>query len=423
MEDYFNKLKKYNFWEGNVPSLGFERKTYSDAILDYSGNKLIKVLTGQRRVGKSYLLRQIADKIIKQGISAENIVYLNKEFTDFDFIGNYKELEKLIEIYRNKINPKGKIYLFIDEVQNIEGWEHFVNSYSQNYVDSYEIFISGSNSKMLSGELATLLSGRYVSFEIFPFGFSEYAQVLEKEKNKQTYIEYMESGGLPELFELPNEQTKRNYVSAIKDSVLLRDIIQRYNIKDPRLLEDIFVYLVNNASNLISINNIVNFFKSNNRKTTYDTVSNYIEYITDTFLIHKAERYDVKGKDIILGNCKYYINDLAFKNYLYQGFGYGIGYKLENLIYLELRRSGYEVFTGTIKNREIDFVAKKANRIIYLQVTYLLENEQTATREYAPLKAIPDNYEKVVVSLDDVSLPPNEGILHVQTWKLADFLK
>ncbi len=233
----------------------------------------------------------------------------------------------------------------------------------------------------------------------------------------------MESGGLPELFELPNEQTKRNYVSAIKDSVLLRDIIQRYNIKDPRLLEDIFVYLVNNASNLISINNIVNFFKSNNRKTTYDTVSNYIEYITDTFLIHKAERYDVKGKDIILGNCKYYINDLAFKNYLYQGFGYGIGYKLENLIYLELRRSGYEVFTGTIKNREIDFVAKKANRIIYLQVTYLLENEQTATREYAPLKAIPDNYEKVVVSLDDVSLPPNEGILHVQTWKLADFLK
>ncbi|HQV36748.1 MAG TPA: ATP-binding protein [Flavobacterium sp.] len=423
MEDYFNKLKKYNFWEGNVPSLGFERKTYSDAILDYTGNKLIKVLTGQRRVGKSYLLRQIADKIIKQGISAENIVYLNKEFTDFDFIGNYKELEKLIEIYRNKINPKGKIYLFIDEVQNIEGWEHFVNSYSQNYVDSYEIFISGSNSKMLSGELATLLSGRYVSFEIFPFGFSEYAQVLEKEKNKQTYIEYMESGGLPELFELPNEQTKRNYVSAIKDSVLLRDIIQRYNIKDPRLLEDIFVYLVNNASNLISINNIVNFFKSNNRKTTYDTVSNYIEYITDTFLIHKAERYDVKGKDIILGNCKYYINDLAFKNYLYQGFGYGIGYKLENLIYLELRRSGYEVFTGTIKNREIDFVAKKANRIIYLQVTYLLENEQTATREYAPLKAIPDNYEKVVVSLDDVSLPPNEGILHVQTWKLADFLK
>jgi hypothetical protein len=276
---------------------------------------------------------------------------------------------------------------------------------------------------MLSGELATLLSGRYVSFEIFPFGFEEYTQVLEVENKKQTYIEYMESGGLPELFALPNEQTKRNYVSAVKDSVLLRDIIQRYSIKDPRLLEDIFVYLVNNASNLVSINNIVNFFKSNNRKTSYDTVSNYIEYITDTFLIHKAERYDIKGKDIILGNCKYYINDLAFKNFLYQGFGYGIGYKLENLIYLELRRSGYDVFIGAIKNKEIDFVAKKGNRTVYLQTTYLLENEQTALREYLPMQAIADNYEKIVVSLDDISLPPNEGILHIQAWKLNAFLK
>ena len=423
MEDYFNKLKKYNFWDGNVLALGFERKTYTDTIKDYIGNTLIKVLVGQRRVGKSYLLRQIADKLIKEGCSRENIFYLNKEFTDFDFVANYKDLEQLVEFYKSQLKPKGKIYLLIDEIQNIEGWEHFANSYSQNYIDCYEIFISGSNSKMLSGELATLLSGRYVSFEIFPFGFEEYSQVLEVENKKQTYIEYMESGGLPELFALPNEQTKRNYVSAVKDSVLLRDIIQRYSIKDPRLLEDIFVYLVNNASNLVSINNIVNFFKSNNRKTSYDTVSNYIEYITDTFLIHKAERYDIKGKDIILGNCKYYINDLAFKNFLYQGFGYGIGYKLENLIYLELRRSGYDVFIGAIKNKEIDFVAKKGNRTVYLQTTYLLENEQTALREYLPLQAIADNYEKIVVSLDDISLPPNEGILHIQAWKLNAFLK
>jgi len=423
MKDYFNTLKKYNFWKGNVLALGFERKTYTDSIQNYIGNKLVKVLVGQRRVGKSYLLRQIAAKLIKKGCPPENIFYLNKEFTDFDFVSNYKDLEELIDFYKSQLQPKGKIYLFIDEIQNIDGWEHFANSYAQNYVDSYEIFISGSNSKMLSGELATLLSGRYISFEIFPFGFFEYLQVLEKENTKQTYIEYMESGGLPELFVLPNEQTKRNYVSAIKDSVLLRDIIQRYSIKDPRLLEDIFVYLVNNASNLVSINNIVNFFKSNNRKTTYDTVSNYIEYITDTFLIHKVERYDVKGKDIILGNCKYYINDLAFKNFLYQGFGYGIGYKLENLVYLELRRLDYEVFTGAIKSKEVDFIAKRANRTIYLQVAYLIENEETAKREYHPLQLIPDNYEKVVVSLDDVSLPPNEGILHIQAWKLIDFLK
>lgn len=423
MEDYFNKLKKYNFWEGNLPPLGFERKIYTDTIFEYTGNKLIKVLVGQRRVGKSYLLRQIAASLIQQGSPPQNIFYLNKEFTDFDFVSNYKDLEELVHIYRNYIKPSGKIYLLIDEIQNIEGWEHFVNSASQNYVDDFEVFISGSNSKMLSGELATLLSDRYVSFEIFSFSYYEYIQVFKKNPLKETFIEYMESGGLPELFVLPNEQTKRNYVSAVKDSVLLRDIIQRHPIKDPKLLEDIFVYLVNNASNLVSINNIVNFFKSNHRKTTYDTVSNYIEHITDTFLIHKVERYDIRGKDTILGNCKYYINDLAFKNYLYSGFSYGIGYKLENLIYLELRRFGFEVFTGTVKNKEVDFIAKKGNHTIYLQVAYVLENENTAHREYASLQAIQDNYEKVVVSLDDVSFPSNEGILHIQAWRLAEFLK
>ncbi|MBA4153300.1 MAG: AAA family ATPase [Flavobacterium sp.] len=423
MEDDFESLKKYNFWDGNIPQLGFERETYTNSILEYTGNKLIKVLVGQRRVGKSYLLRQLANKLIKQGINAQNIFYLNKEFTDFDSISNYKDVEKLIAIYKSTIQPIGKIYLFIDEIQNIEGWEHFANSFSQNYVDEHELFISGSNSKMLSGELATLLSGRYVTFEIFPFSFNEFAHATGKEPNKLTYIEYMESGGLPELFILPNNQTKRNYISAIKDSVLLRDIIQRYSIKDPKLLEDIFVYLVNNASNLVSINNIVNFFKSNNRKTTYDTVSNYIEYIVDTFLVHKVERYDIKGKDIVLGNCKYYINDLAFKNYLYQGFSYGIGYKLENLVYLEILRSGFDVFTGALKNREIDFIAKKGNRVIYFQVTYILENESTIKREYTPLQNILDNYEKVVISLDDIVFPSNEGILHVQAWKLADFLK
>ncbi|WP_276978087.1 ATP-binding protein, partial [Flavobacterium filum] len=325
-------------------------------------------------------------------------------------------------IYRSKTHPVGKIYLFIDEIQNIEGWEHFANSYSQNYVDDYELFISGSNSKMLSGELATLLSGRYVTFEIFPFSFNEFSEATAKEPSKLTYIEYMESGGLPELFILPNEQTKRNYISAIKDSVLLRDVIQRYNIKDPKLLEDIFVFMVNNASNLVSINNIVNFFKSNNRKTTYDTVSNYIEYIIDTFLVHKVERYDIKGKDIILGNCKYYINDLSFKNYLYQGFSFGIGYKLENLVYLELRRLGFNVYTGALKNKEIDFIAKKGDRVIYFQVTYILENENTIIREYSPLQNISDNYEKIVISLDDIAFPSNEGILHIQAWKLNDLL-
>lgn len=379
-------------------------------------------MVGQRRAGKSYILRQIAQRLIDEGINPKNIFYINKEFTDFDFIDSYKDLDELLKYYKETLKPSGKIYLFVDEIQNVEGWEHFVNSHSQDFVDVCEIFISGSNSKMLSGELTTLLSGRYVNFEVLPFSYKEYLGITKKEDCKQSYIDYMESGVLPELFVLPNDETKRNYVSAIKDTVLLRDIIQRYNIKDTKLLEDIFVYLVNNASNLISITNIVNYFKSNKRKTTYDTVANYIGYIEDTFLIHKVERYDIRGKDTISGNSKYYINDLAFKNYLYTGFGYGIGYKLENSVYLELRRAGYEIYVGAMREKEVDFVAKKADRVIYIQSTYLMIDEQTAKREYAPLQAIQDNYEKIVVSLDDISLPSNEGIRHVQAWKLADML-
>ncbi|WP_165041338.1 ATP-binding protein [Dysgonomonas sp. ZJ709] len=422
MDDKFASLEKYNFWNGNVPELGFTRKDYTDKIFDYTGNKLIKVLVGQRRAGKSYILRQIAHRLISEGVNPKNIFYINKEFTDFDFIGNYKDLGTLLNLYKDKLQPSGKVYLFIDEIQNVEGWEHFVNSHSQDYVDSYEIFISGSNSKMLSGELATLLSGRYVNFEILPFSFNEYVGITNTTVSKQSYIDYMESGALPELFVLPNTETKRNYISAIKDTVLLRDIIQRHNIKDPKLLEDIFVYLVNNAANLVSITNIVNFFKSNKRKTTYDTLSNYIGFIEDTFLVHKVERYDIRGKDTISGNCKYYINDLSFKNYLYPGFGYGIGYKLENLVYLELRRAGYEVYVGAMRDKEVDFVAKKGDRVIYLQSTYLMADEQTAKREYAPLEAIQDNYEKFVVSLDDISLPSNEGIKHIQAWNLSKIL-
>ena len=275
MEEKFNTIRKYNFWDEKTPELGYYRADYADKIFAYTGNRLVKVLIGQRRTGKSYILRQLANNLINSGIKRENILYVNKEYTDFDFIVNYSDLDNFVKFYKKQLNVSGKICLLIDEIQNISGWEHFVNSYSQDFVDEYEIFISGSNSNMLSGELATLLSGRYVEFEIFPFSFSEYLGILQKENTKQNFIEYMESGGLPELFNLQNDEIKRNYVSAIKDTVFLRDIIQRYSIKEPKLLEDIFVFLVNNAANLVSITNIVNYFKSLGRKTTYDTVSAY----------------------------------------------------------------------------------------------------------------------------------------------------
>ncbi|MCL2435249.1 MAG: ATP-binding protein [Lentimicrobiaceae bacterium] len=416
MKENFNIIRKYNFWGEKVSEFGYYRADYTDKIFAYTGNRLVKVLIGQRRTGKSYILRQLANKLIDSGIDRKNILYVSKEYTDFDFIANYTNLDDFVKFYKKQLKISGKVYLFIDEIQNITGWEHFVNSYSQDFIDEYEIFISGSNSKMLSGELATLLSGRYVNFEIFPFSFSEYLGILKRESTRQNFIEYIESGGLPELFNLQNNEIRRNYVSAIKDTVLLRDIIQRYSIKEPKLLEDIFVFLVNNAANLISIANIVSYFKSLGRKTTYDTVSAYIGYMEDAFLVHKSERYDIRGKNTISGNSKYYINDLAYKNYLYTGFGYGVGYKLENLVYLNLKRAGYQVYTGVFREKEVDFVALKDDNVLYVQTTYLLIDEKTIEREYSPLESIADNYEKIVVSLDEICFPQKNGIKHEQIW-------
>ena len=424
MDERFDILKKYNFWAGNRPPVGYIRTEYTDKIYSYSGkNRLIKVLVGQRRVGKSYILRQVALHLIEDGVDSKNIFFVNCEFSEFGFIKNYKDLDDLVKLYRKEIKPQGRIYIFIDEVQNVKEWERIINSYSQDYIDEYEVFISGSNSKMLSGELATLLSGRYVCFEILPFSFTEYIGITEKLQTKQSYEEYMASGGLPELFVLPEPELKRNYISAVKDTVLLRDIIQRHSIKDARLLEDVFVYLVNNASNLLSISNIANFFKSNGRKTSYDTVASYIGYIEDAYLVHRTERYNIRGKETIAGNCKYYVNDLSFNNYLYQGFGYGAGYQLENLIYLELIRQGFDVYVGSIKGKEVDFVAIKGDRTIYIQVALMLVDKQTIEREYSALELIEDNYEKIVVSLDSTTLFSRGGIRHIQAWNLNNQLK
>ncbi len=422
MDERLTALWKFNFWGDKLPELGYLRSGYTAKIADYMGTRLIKVLVGQRRTGKSYVLRQVAKNLIDNGIQAINTLFINKEFTEFDFLTNYKELDELIKLYKSELKPVGKVYIFIDEIQNIDGWEKVINSYSQDYTGSYELFISGSNSKMISTELATMLSGRYINFDIFPFSYAEYLGITGSEQSKESYVQYMSSGGLPELFLLPNAETRRNYVSAIKDTVLLRDIIQRQNIREPKLLENIFVYLINNASNLISVSNVFNYFKSLGRKTSFDIISNYIGYIQDSFLIHRCERYDIRGKQTIAGNVKFYANDLAYKNYLYPGFGYGFGYMLENLLYLDLRRAGYEVYTGNIRNKELDFVAQKADKLIYIQCTYLLTEPETIEREYTSLETIDDNYEKYVVTMDDLTMPSNKGIKHIQAWKLWELL-
>lgn len=422
MDEKIESVKRYNFWFGNTIDCGFPRLHYTESIDKYLGSKVVKVLTGQRRVGKSFILRQTAMHLMQKGVSGDNIVFINRELTAFDFIESYKDLDDFIHLYRKELKPEGRIYIFIDEVQDIGGWERVVNSLSQDYTEDYEIFITGSNSKMFSGELSTLLSGRYVEFHIFPLSYEEYAHVHQMSIGRESYMRYMADGGYPELAHFQSSDVKRNYISGLKDTVLLKDIIRRYTIRDVRLLENLFTYLVNNASNLLSVTNITNFIKSKGRKTSYDTVSAYLGYIEEVYLAHRALRYNIKGKETLSGSCKYYMNDLSFKNYLYAGLGYGTGYLLENLVYIELLRYGYDVYVGSVKDKEVDFVAIKNDRTIYVQATYMLLDEQTIEREYAPLECIADNYEKIVVSLDDIQLPSRNGIKHVRAWELSQML-
>lgn len=422
MDERFDILKKYNLWRNHDFDLGYIRNAYTDKIVAYTSNRLVKVLVGQRRVGKSYLLRQVAQRMISEGVRAENTLLINRELADFDFLATYQDLISLVQLYMREVKPQGTVYLFIDEVQLIAGWERAVNSWSQDYAEPYEVFISGSNSTLLSGELATLLSGRHISFEVLPFSFLEHAGIRQIPPDRVAYIDYMRSGGLPELYALPAPEMQCNYTEAVKNTVLLRDIIQRHNVRDPKLLESIFIFLVNNASNLISISGLAKYFKSQGRKTSYEIVANYIGYIEDTFLVHRCERFDIRGRNTIAGNAKYYLNDLAFHNYLFSGFGYGYGYLLENLVYIELRRAGFSIYTGVAGGKEIDFVAQKADRTIYLQCAYMLTDGATAEREYSALESVADNFEKVVVTLDEISFPLRGGIRHLQAWRLAEIL-
>jgi len=418
MIEIFEKLKKYNYWTSEEIKTGFIRSAYLDKIEKYINNNLIKVLVGQRRVGKSYILRQIIQELIKKKVNPKNIFYLNKEIVDFDEIKNYKDLKKLINFYKKELKVEGKIYILLDEVQEIEQWEKVVNSLSQDYKDKYEIFLTGSNSNLLSGELATYLSGRYICFEIFSFSFDEYVKYFKVSKNKDSFLEYLQMGGLPELYNLKNEEIRSHYVSSLRDTIFLKDVAQRYKIKNLHLLEGIFKFLIDNIGNLFSVNSIVNYLNNHGTKTNFETVSNYINYITQSLLIHEVDRFDIKGKTIFSGGKKYYLNDLSFKKYLSSGFDYGLGKYLENVVYLHYRMRGYKVYVGKIVDREIDFIVEKGKEKKYIQVAYKLSSKDVIAREFGNLEKINDSYEKIVISMDDVSFGNKEGIKHLLIWDI-----
>lgn len=420
MKQVFEKIRKYNIWDGHTIQIGYERIEYLDRIAKYIGTGLIKVLVGQRRVGKSYILRQIINSLVKQkGVNPKNIFFVNKEFTAFDDIKTKIDLESLFKYYQNSFKVSGKIYIFLDEVQHIIDWESFVNSYSQDFTQEFELFITGSNSNLLSGELATLLSGRYIEFEIFPFSFYEFLGIKKLQVNKENFLNYLQTGGLPEMFHFDSEELKRNYSESLKNTVVLRDIIGRHKIKDLQLLEDLFKFLAVNIGNLTSVSSIINYFKSKQKKTNYETISSYIVYLVDTFIFHRTERYNLRGKQTLGGEYKYYLNDLAFKNFLYGFYPSDIGYNLENYVFIQLKRMGYKVSVGVLGNLEIDFVAQKPEKTIYIQVCYQLSSQKVIDREFGNLLSIKDNHEKFVISLDDLKYSNYEGIKHLHPWELV----
>ena len=419
MQEIFKNIHKYNSWSGIKQNIGFERKNYLNKITKYIDNKLIKILIGQRRVGKSYILRQIINFLLEtKKINPQNIFYVNKEYTAFDLIKSHIDLELLFNYYKKEFKISGKIYIFLDEIQNITNWEKFVNSYSQDFSSEYEIFITGSNSELLSGELATLLSGRYVEFEIFPFSLQEFATYKGEKINKKTFLQYLQKGSLPEMLNLKDKEIQLHYVESLKNTIILRDIIHRNKIKDAILLENIFKFIAVNIGSLTSFSSIIKYFKSIQKKTNYETISTYVKYLKNTLIIHHAERYDLRGKQILGGVSKYYLNDLAFKNYLFGYLPTDIGYNLENYVYMYLRMKGYKVYIGVSKNQEIDFVAKKSNKTIYIQVAYLLNSQKTIDREFGNLILINDNHEKIVISMDDIKFTNYKGIKHLRPWEL-----
>ena len=418
MQNMLTSLKAINYWDGEPGfNLGFIRESYLNKITSALGNKLIKVIIGQRRSGKSYIVRQIIHHLINnRSVEPQNIFYLNKEMYEFEPVKTGSDLSVLFQLYRQEIKPEGKVYIFIDEIQDIAGWEKIVVSLAQHVTEDYEVFITGSNSRLLSGELASHLSGRYLLFEVFPFSYPEFLAFFSYQNTKENLIRYVQTSGLPEIYNIDSKDIHRHYFQSLKDTILLKDIMHRHNIRDYVLLEDLFLFLLHNIGNLISIPSIIKYFKSRQRKADYATISAYIEYMEQAFVVRSCPRLSLKTKELLSGEKKYYVNDLGFRNYLFPSLIRDFAGMLENIIYMHLRMAGFDVRTGSQRDAEVDFVAIHDDAVQYIQVAYLLPSEQTINREFRSLESISDNFPKYVLTLDDLTFNHPQGIIHRQIW-------
>ena len=391
-----------------------KRRIYLEKIREFYDSNLIKILVGIRRCGKSIILEQIAQELRERGIEEDHIIYVNFEFIEFENLIDYKELNKYI---KEKIKDDELYYLFFDEIQDVNNFEKVINSLraSQNV----SIFITGSNSRLLSEELSTVLSGRYVSFKINPLSYKEVLQLLGKnESTNEIFEDYMKWGSLPNRFEFKKEDAIKNYLYGVFDSIILRDVVERLKIRDTSLFNLILQYIVDTIGREFSAENIMNFLRNEGREVSTLTIYSYLEALCKALLIRKIYRYDVHGKAVLKTLNKYYVTDLGIAQIKNSSNEIDKSYAIENIVCNELIIKGYDVFTGKTKKGEIDFVATKPNKKIYIQVAFSIPNEDTKNREFGAYNNIKDNYPKYVITLDKLSYEYN-GIKHVN---LIDFL-
>ena len=398
-----------------------KRDEYIKQIVPFIDKDVIKVLTGIRRSGKSVMLKLLMEELKNRGINENQFIYINFENLKYRNLKNY---ERLYDFILNKADNKYKsYYIFLDEIQEVEEWEKCVNSLRVDEDFNFDIYITGSNAKLLSGELSTYLAGRYIEFVVYPFSFKEFFEIM-KEKNKEidlkeAFQDYVKFGGMPFLHNLDyNYEASMQYLQDLYASIILKDITQRNNIRDTDLLERIINYVVMNIGNTFSATSISKFFKSENRKVATETILNYIKACEEAFLIYRVARNDLLGKKILNVNEKYYIADHGIREAIMENNQKNINQVLENIVYFEMLRRGYNVKIGKVDNLEVDFVCKKNDETIYIQVSYLLASEDTKEREFSVLENIKDNYPKYVLSMDEFDMSRN-GIKHVN---LIEFL-
>lgn len=398
-----------------------KRDEYIKQIVPFIDKDVIKVLTGIRRSGKSVMLKLLMEELKNRGINENQFIYINFENLKYRNLKNY---ERLYDFILNKVDDKYKsYYIFLDEIQEVEEWERCVNSLRVDEEFRFDIYITGSNAKLLSGELSTYLAGRYIEFIVYPFSFKEFFEIIQEKnqeiKVKEAFQKYVKFGGMPFLHNLDyNFEASMQYLQDLYASIILKDITQRNNIRDTDLLERIINYVIMNIGNTFSATSISKFFKSENRKVAIETILNYIKACEEAFLVYRVARNDLLGKKILNVNEKYYIADHGIREAIMENNQKNINQVLENIVYFEMLRRGYNIKIGKVDNLEVDFVCKKNDETIYIQVSYLLASEDTKEREFSVLENIKDNYPKYVLSMDEFDMSRN-GIKHVN---LIEFL-